>query len=155
MIVAVVVGIIGVVLVFAIAAGAIGREAHRLDSFAPMPVFDLEEAVAYIAEHLPADLTGSVTYWDVRKVLDWELEDLDARGLARESLVVEGPRGPHIAQTEVLDDGLVDRLVQRAVDEGTELGGPEVRAILDAKLGYLQLIGAIGPMADPGDVSDS
>jgi hypothetical protein len=145
-----IIGALGVVIVFAIAAVTIGREAHRLDSFAPMPVFDVEQAVAHIAGVLPDDMTASVSFWDVRRVLDWELEDLDQRGLARESLIVEGPRGPRIEEPEVLDDGLVARLTKRATDEGVDtLGADEVRAILDGKLSYLHRIGAVGPQARP------
>lgn len=151
--VAVILAIVGVLIVFAIAAITIGREARRLDSFSPVPVFDVEAAVAYVGDHLPESMSNSVTYWDVRRVLDWELEDLDASGLATESMIVEGPNGPQINRTVVVDDGRLHRLVQRAVDEGTSLSGVEVRAILDAKLGYLRTIGAVGPRADPDELT--
>ena len=152
MIGALIIGAIGVVIVFAIAAGVIGREAHRLDSFSPMPVFDVEEAVAYIGEHLPPEKSGAITYWEVRKVLDWELEDLNSRNLARESLMVEGPQGPHVADTELLDDGLLDRLLLRAMLDDSKLTADDIAAVLETKLGYLERIGAIGPRADPGEL---
>ena len=153
MISALIIGVVGIAMVFAIAAVAIGREARRLDSFSPVPVFDVEEAVAFIADRLPESMANSVSYWEVRQVLDWELEELDATGLARESLIVEGPKGPQIDTPVVIDDIRLHRLVQRAVDEGTALSGAEIRAILDGWLGYLRHIGAVGPEADPGELA--
>ena len=37
--------VLSAVAVFAIAAGTIGREAHRLDAVAPRVVYEIEEAV--------------------------------------------------------------------------------------------------------------
>ncbi len=48
-------GLIVAVIVFAIAAVVIGREAHRLDAVPPRPVFNMNEAV-----------TGSLTTFPSR-----------------------------------------------------------------------------------------
>jgi hypothetical protein len=52
------VAIICALISFTIAAGVIGREAHRLDSFSPVPVYDVEQAVAFVAERLPEDVSS-------------------------------------------------------------------------------------------------
>ena len=49
----IVLAVIAGVLVFAIAAGTIGREAHRLDAVAPRAVYQLDEAVDFVADRLP------------------------------------------------------------------------------------------------------
>jgi hypothetical protein len=147
----VVTGIICALISFVIAAVVVGREAHRLDSFSPVPVYDVERAVEYVAAHLPDELSASLSFWDVRQILDWSREDVGALGLSSESLRVLGPKQQLIEAPIVIDDDRIDRLVGRAVDEGTAFTGPDVRAVLTAELGYLELIGAIGPAADPVD----
>ncbi len=148
MVVAVLVGVITMAIVFAIGAVAIGREARRLDAFSPVPTLDVEEAVDWIAEHLPPELTGDLGYHDVRRILDWQLEELERRGLASESIVVHGPAGRVVTDLTVVDDALVATIVERSAVEGHPYDEEQVRAVLDAHLGYLTRIGAVGPAAD-------
>src|SRR5437899_10387466 len=68
-------------VIFAIAAFVIGREARKLDSAPPQPVFDIEEAVAWVADHLPFDVSAVLTYDDVRRIIDWNLEYFLSRGV--------------------------------------------------------------------------
>ena len=58
------------VIVFAIAAFVIGREARRLDAVPPRPVFDINEAVAWVADHLPFEVTAVLSHDDVRRIID-------------------------------------------------------------------------------------
>ncbi len=141
-------GIICALISFVIAAVVVGREAHRLDSFSPVPVYDVERAVEYVAQHLPDELSASLSFWDVRQILDWSREDIGALGLSSESLRVLGPQQRLVDAQVIIDDDRIDRLVGRAVDEGTSFTGPDIRAVLTAELGYLELIGAIGPPAE-------
>jgi cytochrome b len=46
---------------FAIAAGVVGREAHRLDAVAPRSVYVVDEAVEFVAEYLPTDSQARLT----------------------------------------------------------------------------------------------
>jgi hypothetical protein len=45
------------VAVFAIAAVLVGREASRLAAAPPRPVFDMDEAVVWIADRLPESVS--------------------------------------------------------------------------------------------------
>lgn len=146
-------GIICALISFVIAAVVVGREAHRLDSFSPVPVYDVERAVEYVAQHLPDELSASLSFWDVRQILDWSREDIGALGLSSESLRVLGPQQRLVDAPVVIDDDRIDRLVGRAVDEGTAFSGPDIRAVLNAELGYLELIGAVGPAAEALDTA--
>ena len=46
--------IVAGVIVFAIAAGTVGREAHLLDALAPRTVYEIEQAIDFVADNLPA-----------------------------------------------------------------------------------------------------
>ena len=68
------------IAVFAIAAGAIGREARRLDKLAPRSVYIVEEAAEFVADSLPALSQAQLTHEEVQGLLVGDhIQDL--RGL--------------------------------------------------------------------------
>src|SRR5918998_6657438 len=69
-------------LVFAVAAAVVGREARRLDAEPPRPVFDPDEAVEWVANHLPFEVSAELSHDDVRQILDWSLEFFRSKGLS-------------------------------------------------------------------------
>lgn len=116
--------VVGGLLVFVIAAVVVGRETRRLDAQAPRPVFDVDEAVVWIADNLPDDITAELTHGDVRRVLLCSVDHL--RLLAAEERV--GSEDERVAHVLAIVD----------------LPGRQVRAVLRAQAEYLQLIGAAG-----------
>jgi len=131
---------LAVVLVVAIALYAVGREVVLLEDRARPAVFELEEAIAFIAERLPDEVTARVSHDDVRWVLRTDAEVLE------ESTAEEVARGH---DDEVLDqDGAVGRVLARVTEARPDLADEDVVAILDARLAYLEAIGAIGRPAD-------
>jgi hypothetical protein len=132
---------------FVIATVTLGREARRLDSFSPVPVYDVEKAVAFVADRLSPDVSARVSFWDVRKILDFSRDDHDAYGLSSESLIVHGP-------DKVVDDLVVVsndrnvRIADRAAGEKLLLEPGDIDAVLVAELQYLESIGAVGPRAE-------
>jgi hypothetical protein len=143
----VVVGIICALISFVIAAGTIGREAHRLDSFSPVPVYDVERAVAFVADALPEDVSARVSFWDVRSILDASRSDHDRYGLSQESLVVKGPKLV-VEELVVVSPDRTDRIADLAIQSNPELSRVDVDMVLAAELEYLRTIGAIGPRAE-------
>lgn len=132
--------VITAVLVFVIAAVAIGRETHRLDAVPPAPPFELHEAVEWISERLPEDVRAQITYEDVRDLVMWHLDDLERRGVTPTA----GPDGSLV----ILDESdSVDTLTMTAVERGRDIDPAHIRAVLDGELAYLEEIGAIGPLA--------
>ena len=128
-----------VAAVFVIAAVVIGREAQRLGREAPQAVFDLDEAVEFVARHVPFEVSAHLSYDDVRHLIRWHLNYL-------RTLAVPGngdggqPEGPVVvAGTET-----VDHLVGRAHDAGIDATARDIHAVVDAHMTYLQSIGAIG-----------
>ena len=73
--------ILAAIATFAIAAGAIGREAHRLDAVAPRAVYQLDEAVDFVADRLPPESQARLTPAEVEQLLVIHLRWLHAKGL--------------------------------------------------------------------------
>ena len=141
---AVVVGVI----VFAIAAAVIGREARRLDAVPPRPVFDMDEAVEWVAEHLPFEISAVLSHDDVRRIIDWNLEYFRTKGVSGNG------KGPAASGPVVVGGAeTVDYVLARAIAAGAEYTAPQVHAVLDAQMSYLEAIGAIGPEAPPDEAS--
>jgi hypothetical protein len=133
-------------LVFAIAAVVIGREARRLDAEAPRPVFDPDEAVEWVANHLPFEVSAVLSHDDVRQILRWNLDYLRSKG-------VSGNGSTPNVTTPIVVGGAetVDYVLRRASAAGSEYTAAQLHAVLDAQLTYLEAIGAIGPEAPPGE----
>ena len=142
---AVVYGVIVLVLIFGIAAAVIGREARRLDAVPPNPVFDLNEAVTWVADHLPFDVSAVLSHDDVRRIIDWNLEYFRTKGVSGNghSTHTEGPVVVGGAET-------VDYVLHRAQAVGSPYTAVQVHAVLEAQMTYLEAIGAIGPEAPDG-----
>ena len=139
---AVVVSVLVIALVMAVAAGAIGREARRLDGLPPRAVFDLDEAVLWVAEHLPDDVTAQLSYDEVRGLLDLSLEHLRGLGLA-------GRTGEPVEGEVVIDEAdAVAAVLDRATSAGMEVTPYQVQSVVAAQLAYLQAISAVGPPAE-------
>lgn len=143
----IIVAIICALISFVIAAGTIGREAHRLDSFSPVPVYDVEQAVAFVADGLPKDVSSRVSFWEVRAILDASRADQDRYGLSQESLVVQGP-ALQVDQLVVVSDAGVDRIASTLQRSFPTLSLADVGVVLAGELEYLRSIGAVGPQAE-------
>lgn len=143
---ALVVVIVGIV--FAIAAVVIGREARRLDAVPPRPVFDMDEAVDWVADHLPFEVSAVLSHDDVRQIIDWNLEYFRSKGVSGNGHSAEQADVPVVvggAET-------VAYVLMRSEDLGTPYTAEQVHAVLDAQMLYLEAIGAIGPEAPPEEL---
>jgi hypothetical protein len=136
--------VIAVAVVFLIAAALIGREARRLDAEPPRAVFDLDEATEWVANHLPFEVSAVLSYADVRRILEWNLEYLRAKGMTADL-------GTPVGATVVGPDEVADFVLARARSVDSPYSEDQVAAVLDAHIGYFDAIGAIGPAADDED----
>lgn len=136
---------LSVVTTFVIAAVAVGSTTARLATQARRTVYDLDEAVAFVADGLPGDVTASISYDDVRAVLGWNLDLMQARGIASlrtahdpgSGLIVMGDDEPLAWILGRIDDARPDGPGGQVTDE-------QVVAILTANRRYEQSIGVIG-----------
>lgn len=139
--------VLSAVAVFAIAAGTIGREAHRLDAVAPRVVYEIEQAVEFVADRLPADTQARLTFDEVQVLLREHLNWMATKGLQPEKPV---DQVQNIKEVLVVDENtLTAHLLARAGESGVEIVDDiDIVRVVDAHLAYFAAIGAVGPHAD-------
>jgi hypothetical protein len=143
--------LIAALLVFAIAAGTVGREAHRLDSVAPRAVYQLDEAVDFVADRLPAASQARLTPGEVEQLLRAHLRWMHEQGLQPDQAV--DARQAIEKQIVVSENDLVAYLLAEAERVGVELlDDVDAVNVVDAHLAYFEAIGAVGPQAPLDDV---
>lgn len=137
--------VLAAITTFVIAAVSIGGVTARLAQRPRASVYDLEEAVDWVADDLPDEVTAEVSYDDVRAVLIWYVDYLTTKGVAtyRTAAEIDGD------VVVVPDDERLGWILGR-LDE-TEDGAPgsgltddQVLAILASNSSYEASIGAIG-----------
>jgi hypothetical protein len=139
------------VATFAIAAGTIGREAHRLDAVAPRAVYQIDEAVDFVSDRLPASSQARLTPAEVEALLLAHLRWLHEKGLQPDKAV--DARQEIDEQVVISEDALVAYLLAEADEIGVELlDDVDAVNVVDAHLAYFEAIGAVGPQAPFDDV---
>ena len=141
---------IAAAIVFVTAAVVIGREALRLDAVPPEPPHPVDEAVDWVADHLPFEVSSQLSYDEVRRIIDWNLEFFRSKGVSGNGA------GPHHAEGAVVVGGAetVDYVLAKAILAGDEFTPLQVHAVLEAHMAYLVAIGAVGPEATADEVID-
>lgn len=132
---------VATVAVIVLGLVVVGRETGRLSARVHPAVFDLEEAVDFIADGLPVDVASRLTHADVRWVLRADA-DLLERSTAED---------PERGRAVVDEHDAVARILARAEDEGWPIEDTDVVAVLDGRTAYLEAIGAVGPQATDAD----
>jgi hypothetical protein len=143
----VVFAVVGALLVFAIAAAFVGREAFRLGHTPTTSIFDLDEAVLHVAEGLSDEAAQGLTMDEVRQLITFSLDHLRAKGLTAmpgEELAFE--EGPPVV---VADDDAVAVVLGRADEVDMVVTDVAVVEVLDLLLDHLVEIGAVGPAVPP------
>jgi hypothetical protein len=138
--------IVAAVLVVLIAFVSVGRESFLLGRQPKQAVFDFQEAVDYVADHLPPEVSARLSYEDVRELLRWHLLYLRDRGVPRWREHTEG--GPVVVE----DDEGLGWVLGEADRAGLDATDVEVAAVLDLEARYLAEIGAIGGEVEPPDL---
>lgn len=139
------------VVVFAIAAAVVGREARRLDAVAPRAVYQPDEALQFVAERLPEESQARLTPAELERLLVAHLRWLHRKGLQPDDVI---DRPQDIDQPlVVVEDDVTAFLLGAAEAEGIEiLDDVDVVHVVEAHLAYFDAIGAVGPVADDPDV---
>ncbi len=136
---------LSLVTTFVIAAVAVGSTTARLATQARRTVYDLDEAVAFVADGLPDDVTAAISYDDVRAVLGWNLDLLQARGIASLRTAHDPGSGLIVVGDDEPLAWIIGRIDEIGPDEpGAQVTDEQVLAILTANRRYEQSIGVIG-----------
>ena len=134
-------------LVFGVACGIgawfVIREAGRLAAEPPPPVFDMDEAFEWVVQHLPDDVAATLTADDVRRILDFQLEFFQRKGVAGNGSSPHPPGDVVVGGAET-----VEYILSRASETGEPYLPEQVHAVIETQLDYLRDIGAVGPQAD-------
>ena len=139
------------VCVLAIAAIVIGREARRLDAVAPRAVYDIDQALDFVADSLPQVTQARLTPDELRAMLILHMQWLHARGLQPDRAV---DQRQDIAELLLIsEDQLSAYLLSEAEKSGVELlDDVDVVHVVRAHLAYFEAIGAVGPTASSTDL---
>ena len=143
----IVASIIAALLVFAIAAVIIGREARRLDSVAPRAVYELEQATQFVADNLPSETQARLTFAELRKLLVFHMRWLHDKGLQPAGVV--GRRQDIVDEVVIDEQTLTAYLLDAAEKNNIEiLDDVDAVYVVKAHLKYFDAIGAIGPQSN-------
>lgn len=140
-----IVGFIVVGLVLAIAAALVFREAARLSEDPPDAVFDPDDAQAWVVEHLPDLVAATLTEADVERILGFQAEFFEQRGVAHTT-----ERPDDSVPALLSPEATIDYIVERCAATGEAYLPEQVEGVVACQLDYLVFIGAIGrPVEDP------
>jgi len=126
---------------FVIAAVTIGGVSGSLARRPRRSVYDLEEAVDFVAERLPDELTAELSYDDVRAVLLAHCDYLASKGVASARTADDIGAGLVV----VPDDEPIAFILGRVEADGLAITDEQVVQVLDVETRYYRAIGAIGP----------
>src|SRR3954469_10395706 len=143
---ALVTGLLVVGIACAIAAWFVIREAGRLAAEPPPPVFDMDEAFEWVVAHVPDLVAATLTPADVRRILDFQLEFFQRKGVTGNGSSSHPPGDVIVGGAET-----VDYILDRARQTGEEYLPEQVHAVIETQLAYLREIGAVGPVVGPTD----
>jgi hypothetical protein len=142
--VALVIGLLVIGVACAIAAWFVIREAARLATEPPPPVFDMDEAFEWVVAHVPDMVAATLTPGDVRRILDFQLEFFQRKGVAGNGSSAHPPGDVIVGGAET-----VDYIVSRSSATGEQYLPEQVHAVIETQLAYLRAIGAVGDAARP------
>ncbi|MDE0236193.1 MAG: hypothetical protein OXN95_03080 [bacterium] len=137
-------------MVVGLAAYAVMRASSRLAHTRARAVYDLYEAVEFVAERLPDALSAKLSYDDVEAVLLWRLDHLRLQGSATYGRgdVAAAEAEDRNEEAVTSDDDSVDYVLARATESGRDVDALDVVVVLDLESQYLDAIGALGPPAE-------
>ncbi len=142
----IVVGFLVVGIVIGIAAFFVTREATRIAHEPPPALYHLDDALAWVVEHLPDDIAATLTVDDVRRILEAQVDFFKRKGVSSNGSTAYPAGTVVIGGSET-----VDFVLERCAATGERYLPEQVYGVIDTQLSYLRAIGAVGPPAE-GDV---
>ena len=134
-------------IVAAIAAAFVFREAARQQEAPPDAIFDPDDALAWVVEHLEDGIAATLTPQDAERILDAQVEFLRDRGVAQ-----NGSRSALARPVTFSTDEVVRYIADRCAATGEAYHPSQIEAVMACQMEYLQFIGAVGREADPAEL---
>lgn len=132
--------ILSAVAVLVIGLIAVGRLAGQLAEQPRPAVYDRAEAVDFVADRLPDDVTAQLTYDELATLLQWHLDYMEELGVARAQGVDSVASGPLVAA----EDDALAFVIGKATEAGLDVDDVVVVQVIEGNEKYLEAIGAIG-----------
>jgi hypothetical protein len=125
------------VLVFAFGIAMFWQESRRMQH--REAVYGVEDSIEFIWDGLGEDKLG-LKKSDVRRILEWEMHYLQKPELWEENgqPIVGGEAAATYAQ-------------QKSLEEGHAYEPEQIYTVMDLQAAYLQAIGAVGDIVEPGE----
>ena len=123
------------VLIVVIGLYAVGDAVGKTSNMPDQIVLDVHEAIEFCAEALPQEVTATLSYDQLRRMLRLHLEWIQAYHWAPET---EGPAPIVFEQFDALD-----YVMERVAVTDVEISRDHAAAIIQAHSDYLQVMGAI------------
>lgn len=133
--------VLGLLCTFVIAAVSIGMVTENLATRPRRSVYDLEEAINFVAERLPVEVSSQVSFEEVSQVLLFHCDYLEDKGVA-------SPKAADDIGSDLVlvpDDEPVAYVLGALESAGLDMSDDHVVAILDAETEYYRAIGMFGP----------
>jgi hypothetical protein len=105
---------------------------------------DPDEAYDWVVENLPDQVAATLTPDDVRRILDFQLEFFQRKGVTGNGTSLNPPGTP-AGDVVVGGAETVEYILERARTTGEEYIPEQVYAVIETQLEYLRAIGAVGP----------
>jgi hypothetical protein len=131
------------VLIVVIGLYSVGHAVSTTEKMPDQIVIDVHEAIEFCAEALPGEVTATLSYDELRRLLRLHLEWIQAYHWAPGS---EGPTPIVFEQFDALS-----YVMERVEVTGLEVSEDHAAAVIQAHSDYLQVMGAIH-LDDPVDV---
>ena len=141
--------LVGVILVVAVGFVAVGSAVGRLERSASPAVFEVDDAVDWVAERLPGEAAEVLRRDEVVELVVWWLEFVAGAGLATEYGQELGEEAlcPTDGTTVADLDAAIDYVGARSLDRSEPLDELAVVVVLDLLVTYLVEVGVIGGRA--------
>jgi hypothetical protein len=124
----------------AVAAVVVLRSARKLAIEPSAPTFSMDEAYAWVVQHLPDIVAATLTPADVRRILAFQIEYFEQRGVAKNGSHRSVPGEVIVGGAET-----VDYILARCKATGEEYLPEQIYPVVETQLAYLRAIGAVGP----------
>jgi hypothetical protein len=148
--VAIVVGFLVVGMVIGIAAFFVTREATRIANEPPPALYHLDDALAWVVDHLPDEVAATLTIEDVRRILEFQVDFFKRKGVSSNGSTAY-PAGPVV----IGGSETVEYVLERCAATGESYLPEQVYGVIDTQLTYLRAIGAVGPAAETDSAGDA
>lgn len=136
--------VLGAVAVIMIAVIAVGTAVGRLAPEPARRVFEHDEALAFVVDALPDEITAVLSFQDVARILRLHLDFLHRRGVARSGGDLPDGDDPVVLDVQ---DGVRD-VLRRAALVDFHPDPVHVAEVLSAQLAYFEAIGVLAEAAD-------